>query len=459
MTGALAALASGLQHDALPQRVIKRAQELVLDHFGVALLGATRPWAARVRELVLAEGGVEQSTIYGFGRVPVRAAALVNGTAAHAVELDDTHDESLNHPGAVVIPAALAVAEKLDSDGRALLCAIVAGYETQCRLGIPLGAAMLARGFHPTAACGVFGAAAAAANLMRLDTPTTESAFGTAASMSSGLMRFAEDPYGTMTKRLHGGLPAERGVLAAQLAATGFAGPRGAIEGRYGFAAAFGGMVDPAGLAVNARLDVFEIERVSVKLHACCKLFHALLDAIDACRAQVQFDVRDVVALEPFGPRAMIEAHMSYRPESTMAAQYSLPYTVAAALLGDTSDPAQFEADARARSEVQRLADLVTPRIDASLEAEFPRRMAGGIRIVLGDSREVSHRVLDSRSSPDCPADRAAIERKFRGITDQVVKPQTQDRIVHAVDGLAEGLPARAMASVLYAAMVSAMPR
>ena len=212
VTETLAALASGLRADALPARVIGRAQALVLDHLGVALLGATQPWAAKVRELALAEGGVGESTIYGFGRVPARAAALVNGTAAHAVELDDTHDESLNHPGAVVIPAALAVAEKLDADGRALLAAIVAGYETQCRIGIPLGAAVIARGFHPTATCGVFGATAAAANLMRLDAPTIASAFGTAASMSSGVMQFSGDPSGTMTKRLHGGLPAERGV-------------------------------------------------------------------------------------------------------------------------------------------------------------------------------------------------------------------------------------------------------
>jgi 2-methylcitrate dehydratase PrpD len=426
-----------------------RTQELVLDHVGVALLGATQPWAAKVRALALADGGAAESTIYGFGRVPARAAALVNGTAAHAVELDDTHDESLNHPGAVVIPAALAVAEKVDADGRALLAAIVAGYETQCRIGIPLGAAVIARGFHPTATCGVFGAAAAAANLLQLDATTVVSAFGSAASMSSGVMQFSEDPSGTMTKRLHGGLPAERGVLAAQLAAGGFAGPRGAIDGRYGFAAAFGGIAEADQLEIDTRLDRFEIERVSIKLHACCKLFHSLLDAIDDCRAELAFDVRDIAALEPFGPQAMLDTHITYRPESTMAAQYSLPYTVAAALLGDTSLPAAFETEARARPAVQQLADLVAPRVDASLEAEFPKRMAGGIRIILSDGREVTRRVLDSRSSPNRPADRAAIERKFRAITTGIIEPGTAQRIIEAVDGLGDGLRARALATEL----------
>ena len=469
-TEAIAALVSGLRFESLPRSVIARAQDLVLDHLGVALLGSTQPWAAMVRTIVLRDGGSSESTIYGYGRVPARAAALVNGTAAHSIEFDDTHDESLNHPGAVVIPAAMALAEALDRDGKAFLAAVVAGYEAQCRIGNALGVAVIERGFHPTATCGVFGAAAAAAHLLRLDAATTASAFGTAASMSSGVMQFSEDPSGTMVKRLHAGLPAERGVLAAQLAAIGFRGPSGAIEGRHGFANVFGGAAahsDTAGIFAvtatdNAAGEQFEIERVSVKLYCCCKLFHSLVEAIGECRESTRFDVTDIVALEPFGPLAMIDTHMMYRPDSTMSAQYSLPYTVAVALMLDPADLESFEAAARGRSDLQQLSDLVAPREDEKLQAAFPRKMAGGIRITLRDGSIMSRQVVDSRSSPDRLVDAEAVEHKFRTLTARILTSDAQQRIIDAVRQLDAARPVRELASLLAdipgASMASATP-
>ena len=413
-----------------------------------------------VRCLALRDGGSPESAIYGHARVPARVAALVNGTAAHSIEFDDTHDESLNHPGAVVIPAAMAIAEALDRDGRAFLVAVVAGYEAQCRIGIPFGAILVERGFHPTATCGVFGAAAAAAHLLRLDAAMTASAFGTAGSMSSGVMQFSEDPLGTMVKRLHAGLPAERGVLAAQLASVGFRGPAGAIEGRYGFANVFGDAAASTGRPGNASaadisalIDAskahFEIERVSVKLYCCCKLFHSLIEAIAECRESKHFDVADIVALEPYGPRAMIDTHMTYRPESTMSAQYSLPYTVAVALMLDPADPAAFEAAARRRDDLQRLCDLVVPRVDDELQAAFPRKMAGGIRITFRGGSSVSRQVVNSRSSPDRPVDTEAVEHKFRTLTASILTADHQQRIIDAVRQLDQGSPVRELASLL----------
>lgn len=450
VTQTIAEFAASLSFDAIPASAIERAKDLVLDHLGVALLGATTPWVATVRELALAERGDPQSTIWGACRATPRAAALVNGTAGHSMELDDTHEESLNHPGCVVLPAAFAVAEQLDRTGRELLTAIVAGYEVQCRVGAAMGQYMVERGFHPTATCGVFGAATAAGHLLGLSASELVSAYGSACSMSSGVMQFSEDPSGTMIKRLHGGLPAERGLYAAQLARNGFNGPRGAIEGKWGLARVFGGN-PPLERVTRALGTAFEIEQVSVKLYACCRLFHSLIDAITQCMAQPGFRASAVVSIEPFGPKAMIETHMEYRPTSTMSAQYSLPYACAAAILLDASAPASFDDEARKRADVAHLMQLVRPAVDEQLQLMFPARFAAGVRIRMQDGGVLSATVLDATGSPARPPSREAVQRKFSTLTAGLLSRHRQRRIFDAVLTLDSAPSVRSLTGLIRA--------
>ena len=431
-TRAIAETAAALRFRALPRHVAERAKDLVLDHLGVTLYGACLPWSCKVREIVLADGGKAASTIYGSRRVPARAAALANGTAAHAIEFDDTHDESLSHPACAILPAAVAIAEETGASGRDFLAAMVAGYEAQCRFGAPLGNAIIRRGFHPTATLGVFGATAAVANLLRLDAGRIVSAFGSGASMSSGVMQFTEDAEGTMIKRLHAGLPAERGILAARLAAIDFTGPRGAIEGTWGIGRVFAGVTD-LGRVTEGLGERFEIERITVKLYPCCKLFHSLLEAIANCRAEHPFAAADVVAIEPFGPSNMIDTHMEFRPRSTMAAQYSLPYACAAGIVFDPTDPDSY-GEARLEDKAAlRIADLVAPVVDDELEAMFPRRFAGGVRIRLRNGRTLTSTVIDSKSSPDRPIGRDEMQAKFRTLVAGILAPARRDRIIDTV--------------------------
>lgn len=430
-TLALARTVTALRASDLPAHVIERAKDLVLDHVGVSLYGACMPWSRQVRALIQAEGGCAQSTVYGAGRVPERAAALVNGVAAHAIELDDTHDESLGHPGCVVLPAAFAVAESTGASGSDFLAAMVAGYEAQCRIGMAVGNALVQRGFHPTATCGVYGATAAAASLLRLDAAALVSAFGSAGSMSSGVMQFTEDPQGTMIKRMFGGLPAERGVLAARLAAGGFSGPHQALEGRWGFAPVFAGVTDLA-CVTEGLGQRFAVERITVKLHACCKLFHSLIEAIQNCRRERDFAAEDVVAITPFGPRNMMDTHMERRPQSTMSAQYSLPWACAAAIVADPADPGSFSGSSLQDPRAQRIADLVQPEVDARLHAMFPQHFTGGVRIRLRDGQQLTSTVIDSRSSPELPIGRAEIQAKFEALTRGFLAPAHQARIVEA---------------------------
>jgi 2-methylcitrate dehydratase PrpD len=455
-TERLATLAATLRFETIPAAVLERARDLVLDHLGLSIYGTQLPWTQIVREQIVFDGGREEASIYGAQqRVPMRSAALVNGAAAHAIELDDTHDESLSHPGSVVIPAALAVAEALDRTGADFLTAMVAGYEAQCRVGSAIGHDLLSRGFHPPSTCGVYGATVAAARLMNLDVPTVVSALGSATSMISGTLQFTDDPAGTMIKRLHTGIPAERGVLCAQLAARGYLGPRRAIEGRYGFARVFTQRTDLARITRDLG-ERFEIERITVKLYACCKLFHSMLEAIGNCRAERAFATEDVVAIVPFGPRLMIDTHMEYRPASTMAAQYSLPYACAAAIALDPANPDSFDPQMLDRPDLRRLADLVDPVVDDRLEAIFPRKMAGGVRIRLRDGTELASTVIDSRSSPERPIGRDDVIDKFMRLTASLLSRRKQQAIIDAVAALDVTTSVRNLAALLRNYEISA---
>jgi 2-methylcitrate dehydratase PrpD len=416
----------------LPKEVIERAKDLILDHVGVALYGSTFEWCRIVRSTVEAEGGNKESTIYGGGRTSARNAALINGTAGHAIELDDTHDQSLSHPSCVVMPAALATAEASGTSGADFVVAIVAGYEAQCRIGAALGETLLRKGMHPTAQLGVFGATAAAAKLLKLTRPQMTRAFGLAGSMASGMMKFTQDPEGTMVKRLHAGLPAERGILAARLASNGFTGPDDIIEGNFGYATTFADGADLARITRDLG-RAFEITSISVKLYPCCRLFHALIEAIAECRADPSFSADRIKQINVFGPANMIEGHLESRPQSTMSAQYSLPYTTAVAVLGDASKPASFEKAMRNRADMLKMADKVTPDVDKELEAFYPAKLPGRVQFIMADDSKIESTMLDSKSTPAKPIGRSDIEFKFREVTSGILPAKRQDALIDCI--------------------------
>jgi 2-methylcitrate dehydratase PrpD len=438
----------GLGPKNVPASAYQRASELVIDHLAGSLHGLSLPWSQIIADYVEEEGGRADAVLYGRGRVSARNAALANGTIAHGIELDDTHDPSLAHPGAVVIPAALAVAELTGASGTDFLTAIIAGYEVQTRAGASLTGDLILRGFHPTAISGVWGASAAAAHLLRLSGEQLQSAWGLAESMASGVMKFTQDPHGTMVKRMHAGLPSHNGVMAAQLAAKGFRGPSQALSGKHGFPRIFSPHPDEWRLDKDLGV-VWAIENISVKFYSCCRLFHAMIDAIDLCKKQQSWKTGDIAAIEAFGPRLMSDGHMEYRPQSVMSAQYSLPYTVAAALLLDPRDPRSFNDEAMHRKDLLALADLVTGTIDPKLEREYPAKYAGGIRIRLNNGQVIEQEVMDSIGTPAKPADRAAIEGKFHALTDGLLTGECQEKIFAAALGLSQAKDVRGLTNLL----------
>ena len=245
----LADFALQLRHDEIPAPVVAAAKHHLLDALGCGLAAVALGEGGAGLAVAAAMSGAEEASLIGAReRVPAPSAALANGMRIHALDFDDTHAESVAHVSAVIVPAALAVAESRSTGGRELLSALVAANELVARIGGAAPGEFHARGFHPTAIAGVFGAAAAAARLDGAQLETAVSALGIAGSMASGLFAYLDDA--TATKPIHAGWAAHAGLVAARLAAAGAQGPPHVLEGRFGLFEAFVGRVPDLDAAI-----------------------------------------------------------------------------------------------------------------------------------------------------------------------------------------------------------------
>ncbi|MBM4299324.1 MAG: MmgE/PrpD family protein, partial [Deltaproteobacteria bacterium] len=221
---AMGRFAGGLKLADVPRDVVDKAKLVFLDTLGIALASSTMDFGAMVTAVAQKLGGDKQSVVIGSPhRVAAANAVLANGTLAHGLDYDDTLEEAIVHTGSCAWMTALAVAEAEQASGKALLEAAVVGTEVLCKVGLVAPGKFHARGFHPTAICSTFGAAAAAGKLYGLDSDQWVDAFGLCGSQSSGIIEYLAD--GTWTKRMHPGWSAHGGVIACLLAQTGFRGP------------------------------------------------------------------------------------------------------------------------------------------------------------------------------------------------------------------------------------------
>ncbi|MSW20173.1 MAG: MmgE/PrpD family protein, partial [Actinobacteria bacterium] len=257
-----------LKLENLPANLVREARTRLLDGLGCGLYGAVMPWGKIAAKVVYEEESRGAATIYG-NREPVAAAraALVNGTATHGIELDDISPGAHVHPGAVVIPAALATAERCGASGAQLLLGLIAGYEAMTRVGRGIGEA--GWGFHITGVAGPVGAAVASGVVQGLTYDQVMRAIGIACSSSSGIKSFTQGS-GGMVKRMHAGRASESGVLACDLARHGFTAPLAALDGKFGLLDVFGGDKSrPEELDKNLGQN-FAIGNVWTKVFPCC---------------------------------------------------------------------------------------------------------------------------------------------------------------------------------------------
>jgi 2-methylcitrate dehydratase PrpD len=453
-TFTLAAFASGLGLDAVPSAAAERAKALTLDLLGSAIRARIEAESTPAVMAALARLGLDGQgvcTAMGDARgyaPPV--AALLNGVLGHSLDFDDTHAESSLHPSAPVAPAALAAGELVGADGTTVLAAIVAGYEVCCRLGLALDpAAHYARGFHPTATAGTFGAAAAAGRVLGLDPGRMASAFGVAGSQAAGSLQFLQN--GAWNKRWQVGQAAMNGLIAASLAAEGFRGSAEAIEGRHGLLAGYTDAPHPERVLAGLGED-WETLKIAVKPYPSCRYSHAALDGLLQLRLQHGLTGGDVRALEVGLHRSGVvlvgePQDAKRRPRNVVDGQFSMAFCAAVAL-----DQGSFGWDDYRRlgeAGIDDLCDKVSVRRDEAVEAASPHPFAArvSLKTAKGDFELM---IRDPSGEPASFPGHAALEAKFLALAEPVLgegAPKLADnvlsleRFARVSEALAPGRP------------------
>ena len=401
--------AAALRYRDLPSEVVRRAKDCIADTVAAIICGSALPWSRIVIRYAERTGPGGKSHILGSGSAPVQAnaAALANGALAHAFELDAlTRPGAGAHPGATVLPPALALAQEHGSSGQDLIAAFVAGNEVMIRIGRATGHTNEARGFHAPGTTGPFGAAVAAGHLLRLDGKAMTNALGVAGSLAGGLLEFARGD-GGMVKRLHLGRASEAGVLAASLAADGFAGPRTVLEGEFGFLRVFCTKWDEAELTRSLG-EEFVVSSTVLKRYPCHATAHAAVRAVRDLQAAHGFKGAEVEAVTVTATERMIERHNILEPADLMLAQYSIPFCVALALHREARDPESFDESALGDAQIRALCRRV------QLVPE-PGGGHGGmgstVTITLADGRRIEGHAGNGMLEP------GELEDKFRRLT------------------------------------------
>lgn len=337
-TATLAGYVAALQFTDIPQDVLARAKLLTLDFLGSAIRARreaeSTPSILQMLQ-ALSLDGAGDSTVFGDDKHWTPAvAALLNGALGHSLDFDDTHADSSLHPSAPVVPAAFAVGELVGASGRDVLTAIVAGYEVCCRLGNALDpTSHYARGFHPTATAGTYGAAAAAAKLFGLSQDQIVAAFGVSGSQAAGSLQFLVN--GAWNKRYQVGAAAMNGVIAATLAKNGFIGSTESVEGIHGLLV---GYTDTPhhDKAVADLGSVYETMKIGVKPYPSCRYTHAAIDALIAMRREHNLTPAQItrveVGLHKNGITLTGDAPTKRHPRSIVGGQFSMFFTGALAL-------------------------------------------------------------------------------------------------------------------------------
>src|SRR3984885_2498368 len=421
---------------SLPPEVVTRARFLVLDLVGNIVRArhdaeSTTSFVSTVRAMGMATGN---AGVFGDAtRYSPAGAAFLNGALAHSLDFDDTHAAGSLHPGATVIPAALAAGEMCGAPGGDVLAAIIAGYEVTCRTALALPAGdHYDRGFHPTATCGAFGAAAAAARVFGLDAAGVEGALGTVLSQCAGSLQFLVN--GAWTKRFQVGWAAMNGLMAATLVREGFKGPTEALEGRHGFMRAYAPNPTPE-RAVQDLGPVFELMNTAVKPYPSCRYGHAGIDAALALRAAHGLKPAEITSIRLGLPRSGMlligaPAEKKANPANVVDGQFSGPFVISAALATGAMgwDSYQLLNDATIRA----LMPKITCEFDSEIEAEFPANMSGKLTIRAGN-RTFEQKVVVPKGEPTNFLTEAELKAKFFGLTSSLLGADRATALAEAV--------------------------
>lgn len=399
---------------SLPVEARRLAQLAIMDTIGVGLAGSTEEATRIARQVALAQGGIPAAALWGTAdRTGPLDAALVNGVAAHVLDLDDTNRSMRGHPSVPLVPALLALAEERRLPGRAVVDAYIVGFEVECKLGSLMNLEHYERGWHTTSTLGTLGVAAAAGWLIGLDPKRATSALAIASSMSSGLVR----NFGSMTKPLHVGHAARSGLLAALLAEGGFTGRAEVMEWQDGFVEIFSGRSgsDLSGMVkrFGRPWDVLD-PGIAFKLYPSCSLTHPPLDAAIELVRQHTIRPDQIESVTCYGNYRCPMVLMYRTPQDSLQAKFSMEYALAAAFCDGRAGIDQF-SDARVRQpDVQALQRRVEFHVHPELQTrESLAHDFSIVQVDLKGGRRLEMRVGAPKGSPENPVSDQTLAAKF----------------------------------------------
>lgn len=408
----LAEFASALSYEQIPAAARERARQCIIDTTGAALFGSRLPWSKIVAGHARNCGGNGMSRVIGTDlKVAPPAAALANGVCSHAFELDGLRKPSAGvHPGAILLPAALATAEHQGASGRDLLTAFIAGAEVMFRIGLAAKQSTESLGFHAPGVNGPFGSAIVAGKLLGLNAEQLTQALGIAGSLGGGLLAFAKAGNGAMVKRLHMGRAAEAGVVAALLARDGYEGPDTVLEGQYGYLESYCRDGDASQFTKGLGAH-FDIVHACLKRYACHITAHTPVQSLQELRAEHGFGGDDVAALTIFARHKVLSHHDIREPRDVAGAQYSVPFCSAIALYYDVNDPLAFSEAALNDAKVRALA--LKLKVVEMGHDEKGGAWATRVAVELKDGRRYERFAEEFKGTPASPLSAEELQTKF----------------------------------------------
>jgi 2-methylcitrate dehydratase PrpD len=408
----LSAHVAQARYESLPSATVHAFKRALLDHVTCALAGSAMPVSRALLSYYQETDASRAATVIGSeARLSPPNAALVNGANTHGLDFDDGTTHGSAHPSGAIFPAVLAAAEQYKADSREVVTAVVMGYDVMVRVAAAMHPVTAKRGFHNTALAGVFGAAAGAARLLKLDAAQTNHALGLAGSFAGGIRQYLDD--GAEVKRIHPGKAARDGLLCAEFAKRGITGPGKVLEGRYGFADTHADGKLKWDRLLDGLGGRYEIDGIYFKPYPCCRHYHSAIDGILQLREKNGIRPQDVTSLRLGLYSVGVNGHDHKHCDNLLDAQMSAPVGAALAMVDGGVAAPMFLPDSLARPAVRRLIDLAETRLDDECERLYPQRRSGAVEVGLVDGRKFSARVLDPKGEGENPMSDDDLARKF----------------------------------------------
>jgi 2-methylcitrate dehydratase PrpD len=437
---------SGL--DRFPSEAVSLAKQCIIDGLGVILAGSAAKGTGIVRDYVRAGKETGESTVLGGDPFTCRAAsaALINGTAGHALDFDDTQLSSspdrifglLTHPTIPPLAASLAVGERLGVSGRQFLEAYLIGFEVECKMAEAINPTHYQNGFHSSGTFGTFGAVISAAKLLGLNAETLGHALAIASSMSSGIRL----NFGTMTKPLHVGRAAQNGVLAAELAAAGFTGGKDGLDGPWGFFQVFSfgeGMDEDRIVGKLGNPYTIVSPGVSIKPYPCGVLGHPTMDAMRALVTRHDVKPEQIKAIRVRAGSNILNPLRYKVAQNELEAKFCPAFMVSAIALRRKAGIHEFTDEFVRSAPVQQMMARCENILDAEIEAKGFEKIRSTVEVDLADGRTLVQQADERyRGGPDRPFTREELHEKFTECAELVLPEQAMTDTLRAVDSLAE---------------------